>query len=177
MPWSADRDPLGVTRNAITRFLNDYGYNVPTGNRCLAQPIPVDTLLNIAQAYGRGYLSGLYTEMKQEIEQISTMSVTSSSSSVESMLDDIQRATEIAGYRKIFLLIDNWDDLPNDVLRRLLPSILNADLLIELQQRNLFLKVFVPTFAAETFNHWQKTCDIDRLDNGFRHRLSLYTYL
>ncbi|MFN8495449.1 MAG: hypothetical protein U0350_48085 [Caldilineaceae bacterium] len=174
--WGANRDQLIATGSAIAKFLNFYGYNVPLSNRSLAQPIPGDALLNIEKAYGSGYLSGVYAEMKQEIERTSSTPMMSLSNSVESMLDDIQRATEVAAYKNIVLLIDNWGDLPEPVLHRLLLSILNADLLVQLQQHNIFLKVFVPSIDIQTRNHLQKCCEIDRLHNDSQSQLSLYTY-
>jgi len=173
---TTNRDPLRVSRIAIAQFLHRYGYNVPTGDMSLAQPLPADALLNIDQAYGGGYLSGLYAEMKQEIEQTRNRSIPLSSSSLESMLDDIHRAIELAGYRNIFLSVDNWDDLPNPTRHRLLLYMLNADLLVQLQQRNIFLKVFVPSIDSETLKHWQKTCEFDRLHNESKSRLVIYTY-
>lgn len=172
----ADGDPLGNRRIALVPFLRQYGYHVPTGNRSLAQPVPPDRLVDIDLAYGKGYSGGLYTEMKQAIDQMPDAAPASSSASIEKLLDDVQHAVEIADYRKIFVLVDNWDDLPDLSRDRLLRELLDANLLAQLQNHNILLKVFVGMPEADTLSHLHEIGEIDRQQNDVRSNLVLYTF-
>jgi hypothetical protein len=171
---TASNDPLRASRNAMTEFLAWYEYNVPAGNWSLAQPFPEEQALNIDQAYGSGYLSEVYSEMRQAIDRIVASATPLRPSSVEMMLDHIQLAVELAGYQSAFVFVDNWDNLPP--LQRLLALLLEEDLLIQWRRRNIFFKIFVPALDRRMIPHVQPICEIERLHNGARRQLLFYSY-
>jgi hypothetical protein len=159
----------------MSEFLAWYQYNVPTGEQSLAQPIPAEDLLNIDLAYGSDYLNDLYAEMKKAID-MATSASSPTSNSVETMLDHMQLAIELADYKSAFVFVDNWDDLPPATLQHLLSLLLAENLLIPLQERKIVFKVFIPMLNRRTLPHVQPTCEIERLHNDARHQLSLYSY-
>jgi hypothetical protein len=164
-------DPWRASRMAIIPFLRRYGYTLPSNHDSLAQPIPPRQLLDIEMAYGKSYLAALYTPMKEAINAVPVTEYTIPS--VAEIFEDIQRAIELAGYQQIFVLVDNWEDLPAVPRQRLLQHLLQPSLLQQLSQHGIFLKLFMPAMADSTLACFEKTCEIQRESSP---KLTLYTY-
>ncbi|MEZ4732003.1 MAG: effector-associated domain EAD1-containing protein [Caldilineaceae bacterium] len=164
-------DPWRASRVAIVPFLQRYGYEPPSDADSLAQPIPPKQLLDIDLAYGKSYLASVYTPMKEAIDAVSFAEYPTPT--VEDTFDDIQRAIELAGYQRMFVLVDNWDELQAIPRRRLLGHLLDPHLLSQLSQRGIFLKLFMPESATALLSHFEKSCELQRAST---HQLTLYTY-
>lgn len=164
-------DPWRASRVAIVPFLQRYGYGLPSNEDSLAQPIPLKQLLDIDMAYGKSYLASVYTPMKEAIDAVPFAN--QPTPTVDEILDDIQRAIELAGYQRIFVLVDNWDELQAIPRRRLLGYLLDPHLLSQLSQRGIFLKLFMPESATTMLSYFDKSCELKRAST---HQLTLYTY-
>ena len=165
-------DPWRASRVAIAPFLHRYGYTAPNNHDSLVQPIPPKHLLDIELAYGNSYLGTIHAQMKQEIDALPAAGQ-AATGTIEEIFDDIQRAIELVGYQSMFVLVDNWDDLPAAPRRRLLNYLLQPDLLAQLYQRGIFLKLFMPEVSNPGLAHFDMTCEIQR---HAVHRLTFYTY-
>lgn len=169
---TSTNDPWRASRVAIAPFLRRYGYTPPNNHDSLVQPLPPKHLLDIELAYGNSYLATIYAQMKQELDALSATAWTATDT-IEEILDDMQRAIELVGYQSMFVFIDNWDDLPAAPRRRLLNYVLQPELLAQLYQRGIFLKLFMPEVSNTGLAHFDMTCAIQR---DVVHRLTLYTY-
>lgn len=165
-------DPWQISRTAITPFLWRYGYTVLGNRDSLAQPIPPNELLDVALAYADGLSSAVYAQMKQEIDTLGFPARTEKVPVAE-ILDDIQHAIELVGYQSLFVMVDNWGNLPPLPRRRLLQYLLQSDLLVQLYQRRIFLKLFMPEIPNAPFTYFDESCKVKREASP---QLTLYTY-
>lgn len=162
-------DPWQISRVAIAPFLRRYGYTLPSNRDSLAQPIPLKALFDIALAFNN---NPEYIQMQQEIDAF-VLTERTIPATIEEILEDVQHAIELVGYQAVFVLVDNWDNLPPATCRRLLRYLLQSDLLAQLYQRRIFLKLFMPEIPDTPSTHFGKSCTLKR--NGV-HQLTLYTY-
>lgn len=160
----SDKD-LRVSRAAIIPFLKFFGYDVFNGSDCLAQPIPTQQELSIDAEYGQSYHRAAYLAMKGMMEQPINLPYSLLATNNEEILDLIQHAMEIADYRSLFIFIDNWEHVPDIPRNRLLHKMLQPNFLQQLQKRQLFLKLFMPSTDELPLTHFQKTCDIVRFES------------
>ncbi|MEZ4709601.1 MAG: effector-associated domain EAD1-containing protein [Caldilineaceae bacterium] len=161
---------------ALAPFFQQYGYSAPTKGAALAHPAPDNSIVDLDVAYGNSELSVLYAAMKQEVDFTPLRSNPLSSISKEQVLDDIHSAMEVAHYSKVFLLVDNWDRLASGPRNRLLTDLLAPDLLTHMQERKLYMKVFMHEFDASILTSFHHVCDVQRTVGKPIPSFSIYAY-
>lgn len=162
----------------LAQFFQLYNYRSPTEMSILSWPTPARSKLDLDLAYKNSYLRELYSEMKQEVESALIEPTPLDRLTTEQILIDIQRAIKAANYRNVFLLVDNWDDLSHGPRNELLAHLLDPDLLAQLQQRRIHLKIFMPDdVTPEVLQPFQHVCTVRRQAGDKSDRqLDFYLY-
>lgn len=174
----ADDDLWRSTCADLAPFLQQYNYRTPTEKSLLPWPTPAKQFLDLDLAYRHSYLSELYFAMNREVEYSSIEPISLDELTMEQVLVDIQRALKTANYRNAFLLVDNWDDLSSGPRNRLLAHLLQPDLLTQLQQRKIYLKIFMPDdVKPDLLQPFQHVCTVHRqVDDKSNRQLEFYSY-
>jgi hypothetical protein len=189
-PYFLDQDGTRISRNSLTPFFQEYGYHVPMGDECLAQPIPLKEKLDIDVAYGTSFLSATYSQIQQAISNAASAEERRLAPSPAQTPKDVQNAIQTARFDDVFVLIDNLDEVPHQPRSSLLMRLLTPEMANLLKHHRIFLKIFVPeipselnraTTSSQAFLR-QGILYFEAMDNirripGAQHRLTIYSLL
>ncbi len=162
----------------LAQFFQLYNYRSPTEASMLSWPTPARSKLDLELTYKNSYLRELYSAMKQEVESALIEPTPLSRIITEQVLIDIQRALTATNYHDAFLLIDNWDDLSPGPRNELLSHLLTPDLLNQLRQRRIYLKIFMPNdVKPDLLERFWPVCTVHRqVDDTNEFQLDFYSY-